>query len=809
MQPPPSQGNPNNYQVQQHQQQQQQQQQPQQQQQQQQQNQGPAPTPPPPPPSNGLTTPDGGMTLAGVLHFLQTEWRRWERDRNEWEIERAEMRARIALLEGERRSAENLKLDLSRRVKMLEFALRQERAKHTAPPPSAAPSATPAAAIPPGKLLALQAETEGKENTSTSSEGGSDDGAPPSLLNGASTSPPLPSGARSVAPLTNGAPVPAWKTGVAAAGRDPKSRQRSRDYLKQCLQEITYLTSPGALNPLPNRPVVLPPPPPTIDPSYLLQSRQPNSVPSQQPPSQNQQQSHPLDQQQQQPHPQPTILQRPRKHLPEHVPPSPVQGVPPTIQEQQDIAAERESNAERQRESDHRREEEERAEAEASRSRPSAEEEASAASSLESAPPSPLPTAPEDPSQNGALDSEPRSSSPSSSQPSSASLSSVESQTHSSPSSSSSVDRSKSSPPSSRSEIEEDHPADSTIIHLSKNQPIPNGASAFEDAQSEEEEEEKNAEEDDEEESLEAVPLDEPAVEEEKDQEVDQKMEEPDEEDEEEEEEEGSNRLTAIFRPQDQGEWKEALKAAGASIKSTIVSTPKDEPSISTTQNDEDQLANLTLGDDQFDDEESPSTGTTAEGGAWRARRTLKSHLDAVRAVAFHETDLCFATASDDCTVKVWRLDPDELLPERTTPSKDTEPQITYRGHTHGVTSVIISSSQQRIYSGSQDSTIRVWKLPSPDHELYSDYDPESCIGVLVGHSDSVWALTLIGTRLVSASSDGNVKVWDTETPGTPLVSSWGYLGLDPEGQSNGEETTEEKRAADGERIVPTSLSPV
>jgi hypothetical protein len=35
--------------------------------------------------------------------------------------------ARIALLEGERRSAENLKTDLMRRVKMLEFALRQER----------------------------------------------------------------------------------------------------------------------------------------------------------------------------------------------------------------------------------------------------------------------------------------------------------------------------------------------------------------------------------------------------------------------------------------------------------------------------------------------------------------------------------------------------------------------------------------------------------------------------------------------------------------------------------------------------------
>jgi striatin 1/3/4 len=44
---------------------------------------------PPPPPQNGQD-----FTLSSVLHFLQTEWRRYERDRNEWEIERAEMRVR-------------------------------------------------------------------------------------------------------------------------------------------------------------------------------------------------------------------------------------------------------------------------------------------------------------------------------------------------------------------------------------------------------------------------------------------------------------------------------------------------------------------------------------------------------------------------------------------------------------------------------------------------------------------------------------------------------------------------------------------
>jgi striatin 1/3/4 len=34
-------------------------------------------------------------TLPGVLHFLQAEWRRYERDRNEWEIERAEMKVSL------------------------------------------------------------------------------------------------------------------------------------------------------------------------------------------------------------------------------------------------------------------------------------------------------------------------------------------------------------------------------------------------------------------------------------------------------------------------------------------------------------------------------------------------------------------------------------------------------------------------------------------------------------------------------------------------------------------------------------------
>uniref|UniRef100_A0AAY5L3I6 Striatin n=1 Tax=Esox lucius TaxID=8010 RepID=A0AAY5L3I6_ESOLU len=68
--------------------------------------------------------------IPGILHFLQHEWARFEVERAQWEVERAELQAQIAFLQGERKGQENLKKDLVRRIKMLEYALKQERAKY-------------------------------------------------------------------------------------------------------------------------------------------------------------------------------------------------------------------------------------------------------------------------------------------------------------------------------------------------------------------------------------------------------------------------------------------------------------------------------------------------------------------------------------------------------------------------------------------------------------------------------------------------------------------------------------------------------
>lgn len=84
-------------------------------------------------------------------------------------------------------------------------------------------------------------------------------------------------------------------------GRDPKSRARSKDYLKQCLQEVNYLTSPQAVNPLPNRPLVSLGPTSTVVGSSAQTMGQSDNQHQQQAGSQQHQPQHPQHLSQHQP----------------------------------------------------------------------------------------------------------------------------------------------------------------------------------------------------------------------------------------------------------------------------------------------------------------------------------------------------------------------------------------------------------------------------------------------------------------------------------------------------------------------------
>ncbi|KAI0025073.1 WD40 repeat-like protein [Xylariomycetidae sp. FL0641] len=74
----------------------------------------------------GNQPPPTGYTLQGVFHYLQLEWHRYERARNAWEIERQEMKGRIAALEGSARRADATQKALMRYVNILEKKVKDQ-----------------------------------------------------------------------------------------------------------------------------------------------------------------------------------------------------------------------------------------------------------------------------------------------------------------------------------------------------------------------------------------------------------------------------------------------------------------------------------------------------------------------------------------------------------------------------------------------------------------------------------------------------------------------------------------------------------
>lgn len=91
----------------------------------------------------GRTGPDNGngmetfsplssaqYTFPGVLHYLQSQWRIFERERISWDLEKADYLARIRFLESERKAVLVLRNDMMKRIRLLENALIQERSKN-------------------------------------------------------------------------------------------------------------------------------------------------------------------------------------------------------------------------------------------------------------------------------------------------------------------------------------------------------------------------------------------------------------------------------------------------------------------------------------------------------------------------------------------------------------------------------------------------------------------------------------------------------------------------------------------------------
>ncbi|TKX25917.1 striatin family protein [Elsinoe australis] len=184
-------------------------------------------------------------TLQGVMRFLQIEWHSHERARNAWDIEQAEMKAKIAKQEGELRHSRRLNDQLERQIKMLELALKNERARNK----DKSAGATTSSGASQGNLKATNPEASPASKSPAGTKESSGSNIDPALALENLVQPDLP-----------------------AEERD-QNRDKSRKYLEKCMQEIQYLLSPPPHPPpqasLPNGQIPgMPEPPPPLQDQY-------------------------------------------------------------------------------------------------------------------------------------------------------------------------------------------------------------------------------------------------------------------------------------------------------------------------------------------------------------------------------------------------------------------------------------------------------------------------------------------------------------------------------------------------------------
>ena len=139
---------------------------------------------------------------------------------------------------------------------------------------------------------------------------------------------------------------------------------------------------------------------------------------------------------------------------------------------------------------------------------------------------------------------------------------------------------------------------------------------------------------------------------------------------------------------------------------------------------------------------------------------TLEGHTDSVRSVAFHPTAPLLATGSGDQTVKLWSFSDDWFFPpERLDPKSKPHPPTlvaTLAGrHIDWVNSVAFHPTLLLLASGSEDNTVKLWLL-SPDNSS------ATLLATLAGHGSSVNSVAFHPTAplLATGSTDMTVRLW-------------------------------------------------